>query len=417
MRSAIFAVAVCLVATASASAQPAAAAPGLAAPPAYPSNFAPVADPALAAKLDAVTGADPWCMNGPRAWASAEYLLWWVRPMATPDLIQTVPSALALNAVATNSSLPSGSAQRFFPDSNTVQFGAFSGVRGTAGINFDRFGLDATGFFLPQVTKSASLFNNGTPNSVAESFIRAGTGTPISLLASVPGQSTGGISSSVSSQLWGFDTNVRLPFYNFLTDYTDALVGFRYLDLQEKIATNFASSLNNGSSFLINESVQTRNQFYGGQIGLNGKINGLERGIGLDATGKLALGSMQQQATLLGTNTIVAPGALPSTQMGGLFASGANQGTFARGKIAMVYEQNVNATYNFNRWTQIYVGYSVIYVSSVIRPGNAIDPVVNDANLRFVANPPANAVNRPAFQWHASDFWAQGINFGLRLQY
>jgi hypothetical protein len=34
-----------------------------------------------------------------------------------------------------------------------------------------------------------------------------------------------------------------------------------------------------------------------------------------------------------------------------------------------------------------------------------------------VANPTASNLNRPAFHFDANDFWAQGINFGLKVQY
>lgn len=105
-------------------------------------------------------------------------------------------------------------------------------------------------------------------------------------------------------------------------------------------------------------------------------------------------------------------------ERGGLFARGASQGTFTRNKFAMIYEQTFNVTYNFNQWAQVYFGYSIIWISSVQRPGEAIDPVVNDSGVRFIANPPqGNTLNRPAFHWNANDLWTQGMTFGLRLQY
>lgn len=403
---------VCLLTAAEVSAQPAAPA----APPVGPQSTLLAPEPA--SNIDLGTGSDSWKMNGPRVWVNGEYLLWWISPLNSPDLIQTVPSAIALNSFAAGTSLPAGSATRAFPESRQLDFGAFSGIRGTVGVSFDNFGLEASYFFLGEQTKSASLFNNGVPVSVAESYIRAGTGIPISLLASLEGQSSGGITSSISSKLNGAEINARLPFYNFMTDSTDAIVGVRYFDLQEKLNISFRSDFPNGNSVQIRDSVSTKNQFYGGQVGLNGKINGVERGLGFDSTGKLALGGVRQQATLEGSNTIFTPGQPPDVEQGGLFARGASQGTFTRDKFAMIYEQNFNVTYNFNQWAQVYFGYSIIWISSVQRPGEAIDPVVNDSGVRFIANPPqGNTLNRPAFHWNANDLWTQGMTFGLRLQY
>ncbi|MFO0801734.1 MAG: BBP7 family outer membrane beta-barrel protein [Gemmataceae bacterium] len=384
-------------------------------PPAALTNL-PLEEAAPAPNLGAATA--DWSMQGPRIWANAQYSLWWITPMNAPDLIQSVPSGIALQSVAGNSTLPAGSTTRYFPETRQLEFGAFSGVRGTVGVNFDRFGLEADYLYLPTVTKSSSLVNAGVPVSAAQSYIRAGTNTTISLLSSLEGQASGGIRSDVSSQLWGAELNARLPFYNFLTDTTDAVVGFRYLDLQERINLYTRSDLTGGNSVIIQDSIRTQNRFYGGQIGLNGKINGTSKGIGFDTTGKLAVGAVQQQAVLEGSNTFLTPGAAADTERGGLYARGGALGAFNRDKFAMIYEQTFNVTYNFTERTQVYIGYSIIWISSVMRPGEAIDQTINDSGVRYIAGAPAGSTqNRPAFSWNANDFWAQGLNFGLRLQY
>jgi hypothetical protein len=67
---------------------------------------------------------------------------------------------------------------------------------------------------------------------------------------------------------------------------------------------------------------------------------------------------------------------------------------------------------------RISVGYEFLYWSSVARPGNDIDSNINAAQVprdpRF-----GNGLGdpRPAFQFHQSDFWAQGVNFGVLVQY
>jgi hypothetical protein len=61
------------------------------------------------------------------------------------------------------------------------------------------------------------------------------------------------------------------------------------------------------------------------------------------------------------------------------------------------------------------VGYNFLYWSNVIRPGNQVDRVINPNLL-----PPANGLggpNRPTFEFHGSDFWAQGVSFGLEFRY
>jgi hypothetical protein len=41
----------------------------------------------------------------------------------------------------------------------------------------------------------------------------------------------------------------------------------------------------------------------------------------------------------------------------------------------------VNFTYNFTTWSQVYVGYSIIWLSSVQRPGEAIDTVAQKLGI------------------------------------
>ena len=56
--------------------------------------------------------------------------------------------------------------------------------------------------------------------------------------------------------------------------------------------------------------------------------------------------------------------------------------------------------------------------NDVVRPGNQIDRVVNpnivptDQDFGVAGGP-----RRPAPLFNSSDFWAQGVNFGLHFRY
>lgn len=383
-----------------------------------PASLPPATVPNVTTVPDLGTPAEDWYMHGPRFRATVQYSLWWITPMNTPDLIQGVDSAIAVQSITDGTPLPAGAAVRLFPETRQLDFGAFNGGRANFGVNFDRFGVEVDFLYLPQVTKSSDLYNSGVPISLAQSYLRAGDNTPISLFASLDGSYSGGIRAEASSRLYGAEINARFPFFNLFTDATDTVAGFRYLDLQEQLNINSRSDFSNGNSLTIQDSIHTTNRFYGAQLGLNGRVNGVRRGLGFDTTGKLALGGVHQEASLSGSNTYLIPGQPADTENGGLYARGAAIGNYSRDKIAMVYEQTFNLTYNFDERCQVFFGYSIIWISSVMRPGEAIDPYINDSNVRFVAGAPAGStLNRPAFSWNANDLWTQGMNFGLRLQY
>jgi hypothetical protein len=334
--------------------------------------------------------------------------------MNSQDLIQAVPGSVAS---ANGSSLPAGSAVREFPFERQVHFGAFNGLRGTLGFASDNVGVDVSGFALQQNTQSASLFSTGAPFAVAQPYISAGSGEHITLYSSLANQYTGGTSSDISSRLWGADANVRIPWFRILADWNNALFGVRYFNLEESMNVSSRSVFPTGATLFNTDSIHTQNQFYGGQIGLASRLGAVERGLGVDGTLKLGLGDIHQVANLSGFNGFTATDGSSGVNSGGLYVQPTNAGNHTRDKVGFLTEYDLNLTYNFTRWSQIYFGYSIIYLSSVVRPTQLIDPVVNDSRLPYVATPTASDANRPTFLWNAHDFWTQGLTFGLKLQY
>ena len=401
MRTYILAGFVCLLTAGSA----------LADPPPPPTTATIVPCPAPAEVIPAGTFAGdshPFPWNGPRVWATGDYLVMWYTPMSTPPLIQAVPSALV-------GSTQPGSTVTVFPENNRVNFGAFNGLRASVGAGWSRMGVEVGGFVLERMTETGVLFTNGTPVAVAQGYIAAGSGIPTSLFASLAGQYSGGVAAVAESRLWGAEGNLRWSWFSFLSDTNDLIFGFRYLDLQESLRIDAPSTFPDGDVISVSDSVRTRNAFYGAQVGFNGRIGGYEHGLGLELSAKGAVGGVAQRAELVGSNTFIDAGVV-DTEAGGLYARGSNAGIFTRTQTAYLQDLDVKFTYNFTSWAQVSFGYSLIYLSSVIRPGNAIDPVVND-NIRFVAAPTPSNLDRPAFSWRAEELVVQGMTFGFRVQY
>lgn len=367
------------------------------------------ATPPAPSAVNIPTESRPFPMVGPRFWATGDYLLAWYTPIRTPPLIQAVPAALA-------SQSSGNGAVTLFPENNRLNFGAFNGVRASVGANFDKFGVEFGGFVLERQGENASFFNNGNPVALGRGYISAGSGLPIVLFSSLPGQYSGGVSASAQSRLWGLDGNIRRAWYTFLFDTTDILVGFKYLDLHESLSIYSPAVFPDGGVVALNDSVRTSNRFYGGYVGINSRL-GNDRGFGLELTSKSGVGGVAQRAELVGSNSFVPAGGAADVESGGLYARGLNAGTFTRSKIAYTQDLELKLTYNFNPWFQISFGYSFMYMSSAIRPGGAIDAVVNDGNVRFIAQPTPSPLARPAFAWRTDGLAVNALTFGVRLQY
>jgi len=64
------------------------------------------------------------------------------------------------------------------------------------------------------------------------------------------------------------------------------------------------------------------------------------------------------------------------------------------------------------------VGYNFLCWSSVVRPGDQIDRVIDVSQIpNSGLNATPTGLLRPAPLVRATDFWAQGITFGVEFRY
>lgn len=357
--------------------------------------------------------AEPLCGPPGRFWIGADYLLWWTRSSGLPPLLTTSPAGTP-QAQAGVLGLPSTSV--LFGDTG-VNDRMRSGARFNLGYWLNReqtTGIEGTIFFLePQATSYAAA-SNGLP-ILARPFFNTVTNESASLLVAYPGTVRGAFNASVSSTFWGGDVYLRQNLCCNCCGRLDAIAGYRFLGLHENLAIQETEisigavrQLPPGSRFDLSDQFNTRNQFHGGQVGLMGEY--WRQRLFLQLAGKVALGGTQRSATVNGQTQF---GANPALN-GGFLALPSNSGHFQDSAFSVVPEANVNVGYQVASWLRAYVGYTFLYWNNVARPGSLVDLSVNSTQL-----PPGNLTGaaRPAFQFHDSDFWAQGVNFGLQARY
>jgi hypothetical protein len=366
-------------------------------------------DPPTAPPCDAGVCCDG-CL-GNRWYGSAEYLLWWVKGSPLPPLV-TAGSAGDPNPGALG--LP-GTVVLF--GDRDVGSGARSGGRFTLGYWFgDRhlLGLEGSFFFLGSHTTSFSDTSFGSP-MLFRPFIDATTGRETTEFVAVPGMIGGTITASLRSSLWGYETNFRGNAVCCPCCQLDWIAGFRALGLDEDLQIREQLSVlqaNRGGAFDLRDQFTAHNRFYGGQLGAVAKF---QRGNWtLDLTSKVALGSTTQMVDVFGSTVIADPVNGTTTSSGGLLAQNTNGGRHTRDTFTVVPEVGLSIGYQWTERLRCYVGYNFLYWSEVARPGNQIDRVVNP---NLLAPPLPGGPARPAFAFHGSDFWAQGINFGIEYRY
>ncbi len=361
----------------------------------------------------------PWsdgaCVDEPyNWWFSSEYLLWWIKASPTPPLVTTSPvgTPRSLAGVLPGAGVLLG---------GDLDSSSHSGLRFTLGYWFDcdrTIGLEGSYFFLGERSVNFANASTGTP-ILARPFFNAVTGLEDSELVAFPNVLAGGVQVTASSRLTGADLNLRTNLWRGCCWRIDWLTGFRYLSLDESLnimenlmplaGSNFPA----GSSIMVWDNFTTHNYFYGGQIGPDIEVR---RGPwSLDFLAKVALGATHETSNINGATGFMIPGQMPSLQPGGLLALPTNIGHSSHDRFAVVPEIGVKLSYQVTPHLRAFVGYSFLYWSDVVRPGNQIDRVVNPTQLPGAGGLVGPA--RPTTLFHPSDFWAQGINLGLELRF
>jgi hypothetical protein len=354
-----------------------------------------------------VFGCGGCCPPVSRFYASAEYLLWWTKGANLPPLI-TAGSAgdLASGTNVGALGLP-GTAVLFGGDDVNQQ--ARSGARFMVGYWFgeDRLlGIEGGGFFLGRQTSSFSAASTGTP-ILTRPFFNAATGLQDSELVAAPGILAGAVTARTSNTFYGAEANLRSnilcgPCWN-----VDLIAGYRYLSLDEDLTIGESlQALQVPLTFVLNDSFRVQNRFNGGQIGFESEWR--RNRWSLDLKTKVALGDVTEHVDILGstlTNGVAAAH--------GLLAEPSNIGSFQRNRFAVAPEIGANIGYQVTDHLRAFVGYDFLYLSDVVRAGDQVDLRVNPNQLRGVATGPA----LPAFNFHSSDYWAQGVSFGLEFKY
>jgi hypothetical protein len=354
-----------------------------------------------------------------RFYLNAEYLLWWTKADQTPVLATTSanPNDFGFLGQPTTQILFGGGGLDRNP---------YHGARVTAGYYLDPCGqtaIEVGGFILGQESARFSVNSAETP-VIARPFFNLNQNQEFSQLVAFPGVSTGNLQINAPSQLWGVEANLRCNLCTDCDYRIDGLVGFRYLDLKESITIQeniqgldgAPAPFTNAATTVI-DSFATRNQFYGGQFGLDADFRSGSWSLGLRS--KLALGNTHQRLTIDGSETIVAPNGAVQNFVGGLLALPTNIGAYNRDRFSIVPEVGLNLGYQLSEHLRVSVGYNFLYWTNVLRPGNQIDRVLDVTqipNFNTGGLPPTGQ-NRPAAPFKESDLWVHGLNVGFEFRY
>ncbi len=355
-------------------------------------------------------------------WASVEYLMWYQSGMETPALVTTSPNP---TAQAQAGVLPL--ATTLYGGSNDILSDRLNGMRVRFGwwfVNNPNVGVE--GEYVGTAEEIENFDRNSTGNPIlARPFYNVLTGREDAELVAFPNVVSGRIRTEAASEFVGAAVRFRrLLCCNTgcgLSPITcgpvpaqsriDATLGWRYFQLTERLGIRedlTSLDTSNPGSFILNDNFQTRNQFNGVELGV--LWQGRRGYWSLDTLMRLNVGNTYQVVTIAGT-TQATQNNNTTTTTGGLLAQRTNIGTYTRDQFGIVPELGATVGYQLTQHLRMTAGYSFIYWSNVVRPGDQIDTSINP-NLLPPENPTQTTFLNPRFAFQDSDYWIQGLTLG-----
>ncbi|HUE17247.1 MAG TPA: BBP7 family outer membrane beta-barrel protein [Planctomycetaceae bacterium] len=362
-----------------------------------------------------------------RIWIRSEYLAWWTKDAPLPAPLVTVGSA--------GDSIPGALGQpgtQVLYGGGNADMGVANGWRLDMGVWLDheqRFGLQGGFFILERQSSGFGAFSdeNGYP-VLARPVINANGGGETAYVDSLPGSLAGGVIVTNTSQFLGYDLNGLFKIFQTEHFRLDGILGFRYLNLTESLELDDQlSPLTSGALTFLGQPVdtsstmvdfdrfETTNNFYGGQLGT--RMEWTWGRWSLDMTTKLALGTTQEKANINGGTTVF-PASGPGTSApGGILTSTANIGEYYQSPFAFVPELDLNVAYAITPHLSVRLGYSFIYWSNVLRPGDQVNRLVSPNLIPSDPTYGQAGSNQPQYQFNTTNYWAQGLNLGLDFHF
>ncbi len=352
-----------------------------------------------------------------RFWFSGEYLMWWDKtsnlpPLATTSVDGTARAQAGVLGLPGTSTLIGGQG---------VNLGIRSGARLTLGCWISPCrdeAFEAT--YLYFGSGKVNFRQTSDDHSIlARPFYNAQAFQQDSVILAYPNQQTGWLNAAVSNELASLALLYRKVVVRGHNGQLDFLAGYRYGRFNENLAVDSSTTFTSrggvlpiGTVFNTSDWFGAQNEFHGGELGISAKTR-LRRWT-FEFLGKLALGGTRSRLRVAGATTITVPAVAPVSYDGGMLALSTNSGTSQQTGFSAIPELGINVGYDLTPRLKAIFGYTFLYWSRVVRPADQID-----MNLNPTQFPPGALVGFPApeAKFIVSDYWAQGLNFGLDYRY
>jgi hypothetical protein len=331
---------------------------------------------------------DPICAE--RFWVELEFLLWWREGRDFPALVTGAPGTLSDPASPvlfgggqlSEQARPGGRLQfgMWLDDCQCLGVGGRFVSIGTARTRFDLVGAPNDDQFFAR-----PFFNTNQTNA---------------LVVHNAGAAIGNLNLVTDSEFMTADAFLRCLVMRTGYSRLDFLFGYQFGRLDESLLIN-SVTLPPTPFLAVTDSFVTRNEFHGGQFGIQGQY--LWGIIGLELMARFGFGNMHQEATLEGNSSGTSPNS------GLLVQQSQNEGTYQRDVFSYMHDTGLRLVYFPTERVKLSLGYSMLFFSDVARPGDQIATNVDGSPFGLDSVPP--------FKFESTHFFAHGLNLGLECRF
>lgn len=342
-------------------------------------------------------------------WFRSEYLHWWTSDLSAPPLVTSSPDGTA-----------QGVAGVLGEPTTTVLFGSDqlsdddrSGVLFTLGyqIPCTRLSIEGTYLFLEPSRTIFAASSDGDP-ALARPLFNVQNGTSDAALIGFTDVVDGSVGVDARTKFAAAEALLRYSGQRGCLYQVDFLVGYRYGKLKDRLnITESTLELDGpapGATTELADRFSTRNNFNGAEVGT--LITYRQRCWSLELLAKLALGSTNSHVTIDGETTVTDVAGDSVTRPVGLLARSTNSGKYQQNQFAVLPEVGATFRYRLLPRLEATIGYHFLYWSRVARAGDQIDLALDLAE-------PFSGAPLPRFSFEMTDFWAQGLDFGLEYRF
>lgn len=365
-------------------------------------------------------------------WISFEGLTMWTDGMGVPPLVTTSPQGTPFTDAGV---LTRPGTQTLYGGENVLR-GSTDAWRLNFGFWLDRchtWGVGADYIELDRRNETFSATSTGDP-ILARPFFNTLTGREDSELVAFNNgttiQLTGTVTVNSYSELAGGGFYVRRMmccdegcsqglFCGCNEHYCsrkEFRVGYRYLELNEAVTIGedlVNSGAINRGRFDITDAFKTTNQFNGIDLAWSQRVT--RNYWTFEAMVHLGVGNTNQNVVVAGQTTIVDENGTSTAYDEGILALSTNSGTYEQDQFAVLPEINLTLGYQLTDHIRATLGYTGIYWSNVVRPGQHIPTMANPDFFPPVITSTGDP--RPLFAFDTTDYWAHGLSYGIEYRW